>query len=209
LRLFDWESITSAGRDGIKGAHLRPPLIPSMPYMAWCSRGLRGCFQWWSETSSFPSLYLPCHVQTFWTAVTAETRQSLGQLCTIPVMCLGNLMTSNCVQKFFFRCDTQKNLVRINPNQIVFTIFWLICLYQINRKMVNAVWFRFILTRFRKDFSVCRQIFIISFHNEIFRKYDKKKFLFFLLQNIHNCFFITSELSKKIIMLCYKLKLNL
>ena len=31
--------------------------------------------------------------------------------------------------------------------------------FQSNRKMVNAIWFRFDLIRFRKDFSVCREIY--------------------------------------------------
>ena len=29
--------------------------------------------------------------------------------------------------------------------------------FQINRKMINKIWFRLDLTRFRKDFSVCRR----------------------------------------------------
>jgi len=57
---------------------------------------------------------------------------------------------------------TQRNLIKSNRNQIVFTIFfgwfgtkqesvW----FQINQKMVNTIWYRLDLTRFRKDFSVC------------------------------------------------------
>ena len=30
--------------------------------------------------------------------------------------------------------------------------------FQINRKMVNTIWFRFELIRFRKDFSMCGQV---------------------------------------------------
>ena len=55
-----------------------------------------------------------------------------------------------------------RNLVKSNRNQIVFTIFRLIwnqtdvrLLFQINRKMVNTIWYRFHLIRFRKKFSVC------------------------------------------------------
>ena len=56
-----------------------------------------------------------------------------------------------------------RNLIKSNRNQIVFTIFRLIwntkrtCPFvlQFNRKMVNTIWFRFDLIRFRKDFSVC------------------------------------------------------
>ena len=55
-----------------------------------------------------------------------------------------------------------RNIIKSNRNQIVFTIFWLIwnqtevrLLFQINRKMVNTIWFRVDLIRFRKNFSVC------------------------------------------------------
>ena len=58
---------------------------------------------------------------------------------------------------------TFRNLIKLTRNQIVFTIFRLIwhqtdvCLvFQINRKMVNTIWFLFNLIRFRKVFSVCR-----------------------------------------------------
>ena len=58
---------------------------------------------------------------------------------------------------------TQRNLIKLNRNKIIFTIYLLIwnqtdtvrLLFQINRKMVNTIWFPFDLIRFRKDFSVC------------------------------------------------------
>ena len=39
--------------------------------------------------------------------------------------------------------------------------------YQINRKMVNNIWFRFDLIRFRKYFSVCTKIWYCSGHKAI------------------------------------------
>ena len=54
-----------------------------------------------------------------------------------------------------------RNLVKSNWNQIVFTISRMIwnqrtsVWFQVNRCMVNTIWFQFDLTRFRKDFSVC------------------------------------------------------
>ena len=52
-----------------------------------------------------------------------------------------------------------RNLIKSNWNQIVFTIFQLICnqttsvWLQANGKMVNTIWFQFDLIRFRKDLS--------------------------------------------------------
>jgi len=43
-----------------------------------------------------------------------------------------------------------RNLNKSNRNQIVITMYRLIC----NRKMKNTIWFRFDLIRFRKVFSV-------------------------------------------------------
>ena len=54
-----------------------------------------------------------------------------------------------------------RNIIKSNLNHIVFTIFPLIWsssvrfLFQINRCMVNTIWFWFDLITFRKDFSVC------------------------------------------------------
>ena len=47
--------------------------------------------------------------------------------------------------------ESFRNLIKSNKNQIVFTIF------QINREVVNTIWFQFYLIRFRKDFSVSVQ----------------------------------------------------
>ena len=54
------------------------------------------------------------------------------------------------------------NLIKSTRYQIVFTIFRFILeqqrtsvWFQINQKIVNIIWFRFDLIRFRKDFSVC------------------------------------------------------
>ena len=56
-----------------------------------------------------------------------------------------------------------RNLIEWNPNQIVFSIFRLIrntkqtfVWFQINQCMVNTIWFRFDLIRFRIYFSVCK-----------------------------------------------------
>ena len=61
--------------------------------------------------------------------------------------------------KFFW------NIIKSNSNQIVFTIFRLIWIqadsvwFQINRKLVNTIWFRFDSTKFReKLFGACLQI---------------------------------------------------
>ena len=55
-----------------------------------------------------------------------------------------------------------RNLIKSDRNQIVFTIFRMIwnqtavrTWFQINRKRVNTIRFRFDLIRFRKYFSVC------------------------------------------------------
>ena len=57
--------------------------------------------------------------------------------------------------------NIQRNFIKSNRGQIAFTIFRLIwnqtdvsVWFQINRKMVNTIWFRFDLIRFGKDFSV-------------------------------------------------------
>ena len=97
---------------------------------------------------------------------------------------------SNCNQhteKYF------QSLIKSNRNQIVFTMHRLIwkqtdtvrLLFQINRKMVNTIWFRFDLIGFRKYFSVCRNFLLrgrpvaqfcgrnlLTVHS--FTKYDKK-----------------------------------
>ena len=52
------------------------------------------------------------------------------------------------------------NFIKSNRNQIVFTIFRLnwnskrSVRFKINQKMVNTIWFRFDLIKFRNDFSV-------------------------------------------------------
>ena len=65
------------------------------------------------------------------------------------------------VQKFELVENSFRILIKSNLNQIVFTIFWLIwnrkrtsVWFQIHRKMVNIIWFRFDFIRFRKDFCV-------------------------------------------------------
>ena len=70
------------------------------------------------------------------------------------------------VNRFSTNAYTEKsfwNLINSIRNQIVFTIFRLIWIQtdvsvwiQINRWMVNTIWFRVDSIRFRKDFSVCR-----------------------------------------------------
>ena len=75
----------------------------------------------------------------------AGKRQPLGQLCPIAVH----------TEKYF------RNLIKSTRNQIVFTIFQLIWNH-INRRMVNTIWFRVDLIRFRKYFSACRETRLIS-----------------------------------------------
>ena len=62
-----------------------------------------------------------------------------------------------------------RNLIISYRNQIVFTIFRLIwnqtdvrLLFQINQKMVDTIWFRVDLIKFRKYFSVCTTLFILQ-----------------------------------------------
>ena len=52
------------------------------------------------------------------------------------------------IRKYLF-VYTQRNLIKSNRNQIVFTIFQFIW------KMVNTIWFQFDSIIFRKYFSVC------------------------------------------------------
>ena len=54
------------------------------------------------------------------------------------------------------------NLIKSKRNQILFTMHrliwnskWIFIWLQINRKMVNRIWFRFDSKRFRKNVSVC------------------------------------------------------
>ena len=72
----------------------------------------------------------------------------------------GHTNMQSCSREIF------RSLIESNWNQIICTIFRLIwnskrtqCVlfFQINRKMVNTIWYRFHLIRFRKDFSVCAQ----------------------------------------------------
>ena len=61
---------------------------------------------------------------------------------------------------FWYTVHTEKSfqcLIKSTRNQIVFTIFRLIWI-QMNRKMVNTIWFRFDLIRFRKKISVCTKM---------------------------------------------------
>ena len=51
-------------------------------------------------------------------------------------------------------CKFKYNLIFLTRNQIVFTFFRLIWIH-INCKMVNTIWFRVDLIRFRKYFFVC------------------------------------------------------
>ena len=63
---------------------------------------------------------------------------------------------------------TQRNIFEILLNQIEirlclafydrFGTKWMSDWLQINRKMVNTIWYRFDMIRFRKDFSVCTYI---------------------------------------------------
>ena len=99
-----------------------------------------------------------------------STNQSLKSVNYNP-----NSVRSNKIQKRFL-CEeksraksqrkfrgkyTQRNLIKSNRNQIVFTISdwfgtkWTSVWLQIKRKMVNRIWFRVDLIRFRKKFSVC------------------------------------------------------
>ena len=63
-----------------------------------------------------------------------------------------------------------RNLIKSNRNQIVLYIFRLIwnskrtasvCCSKVNRKMVNTIWFRFDLIRFRTYFTVCGHVSIL------------------------------------------------
>ena len=70
------------------------------------------------------------------------------------------------IEKYF------RNVIKSNQNQIVlpfsdwFGTIRMSVWFQINRKMVNTIWFRFDLIRFRKYFSVCRLTFILQYPSE-------------------------------------------
>ena len=77
----------------------------------------------------------------------------------------------------FFNLHTEKsfrNLIKSNRNKIVYTIFRLIwnqtdtvrLLFQINRCMVNTIWFQVDLIRFRKNFSVCASHWVRTFETQ-------------------------------------------
>ena len=78
-----------------------------------------------------------------------------------------NFVRFNMIQKRIPPCATvihfitQRKFVKSNQNWIVFTMHsWILyqtdvrLLFQINRKIVYLIWFRFDLIRFRNDFSV-------------------------------------------------------
>ena len=114
---------------GIMGAHLKPPVHHGNTL----SRALRG-----------PSIGPPLRLFL-----------SDGRWWRIPV----------CI--FFNYVYTQRNIFQISLNQteirfcLPFSVWFgtkrtLSVWFQINWKIVNTIWFRFDLRRFRKYFSVCR-----------------------------------------------------
>jgi len=100
---------------------------------------------------------IPIGAVSYWSH-DAERRQSLGQLYVWSL--LFSPVCGNC-----WRLITQRNLFEILLNQTEIRLYspfsdWfgtkrISVWFQINRKIVNTIWFQFDLTRFGKDFSVC------------------------------------------------------
>ena len=82
-----------------------------------------------------------------------------GGLC-ISLIGIGQIKYSHVYEHseqktFYFYSIILKIKLLMNQNMCNFLVRLPECDFQVNRKMVNTIWFRFDLIRFRKDLSVC------------------------------------------------------